>query len=360
VSVPAAQRLVVVADIHMAAGPREAFFDDARLAALIHTLAGEAASAPPPHLVVLGDLFDFSLVELAGVGGRRLDTSAAAAREKLARIASEHALVFGALRALVAAGARIDLVPGNHDLELLMPPVWHDFRSLVAHGREERPVLRPWIFHMPGVLCAEHGHQHHDVNRVPDLLRLRERGAVPVPAGTALADWTVGRRAGDGAARVTTRLVGRLGAWLSYRQRARTDAAYGEAVAAEATEVGLPADALAAIHALDPDGAPRALARTVRRVASERLSRGPHTPYMEDAALAVHRVLAARGASVPFYLTGHTHVSADVPLADGARYLNPGTWSNMRPAGAGSGYHYVEVIVTDSAPRARLRAWEDG
>ena len=354
------QRLVVVADMHMAAGSHEAFFDDGRLAALVHTLAREAQVAPPPHLVVLGDLFDFSLVELAGGGGRRLDTSAAAVREKLARIASEHALVFGALRALVAAGARIDVVPGNHDLELLLPPVWRDFRSLVAPGREERLVLRPWIFHVPGVVYAEHGHQHHDVNRVPDLLRLRERGPAPVPAGTALTDWVVGRRAGDSAARGTARLVRRLGGWLSYRQRARADAAYGEAVEAEAAEVGLPADAVSAIHALDPDGAPRALARTARRVASGRLSRGPHTPYMQDAALSVHRVLAAWGASVPFYLTGHTHVSVDVPLDDGARYLNPGTWSTMRPAGADSGHHYVEIVVTDAGPRARLSAWQGG
>jgi UDP-2,3-diacylglucosamine hydrolase len=83
---PAAQPVLYIAgDVHLSGGPSAftAFLD-------------QLAACAPARLVLLGDLFDYWLETDAGV--------------------ASHAAVLGRLRALRAAGWRLDLVRGNREL----------------------------------------------------------------------------------------------------------------------------------------------------------------------------------------------------------------------------------------------------
>jgi UDP-2,3-diacylglucosamine pyrophosphatase LpxH len=369
--------VVLVSDLHMAAGAIDPFAADAAFAAFLDDLrARHEAGGRPLRLVLLGDLLDFTLVE---VDGRRLDPSVAGAIARLQRIATAHGRVFAAFARLTAAGVPVHVVPGNHDLELLAPPVFARLRELIAPAGGD-VVLHPWIVHVPGVLYAEHGHQHHDINRVPGLLERYDPAGWRPPAGTLFGELLLelGDALGGGGdgvpgpaavVRALRRRPARLPTAIAYGARfgaallrccaamardARAPrAARHEAQArAQAAIVGLPAPALGALarsSATSPAGVARRLLRPGRG------------DYMVLAAGRVHATLTAAGGAVPLYVFGHTHVAEDRALASGAeapRYLNGGTWSQLAAAGSAR-CGYVEITREARAPVARLRAWDE-
>jgi UDP-2,3-diacylglucosamine pyrophosphatase LpxH len=370
--------VVLVSDLHMAAGASDPFAADAAFAALLDDLrARHEAAERPLRLVLLGDLLDFTLVE---VDGRRLDPSIAGAIARLDRIAAAHGLVFAAFARLTAAGVPVHVVPGNHDLELLAPPVFACLCELLAPAGGH-VVLHPWIVHVPGVLYAEHGHQHHDINRVPGLLERYDPAGWQPPAGTLFGELLLDLSsalgcAGDGVpgpaavaralrrrpARLPTAIVVgarfaaallRTAAAMSRAARVQRAARHAARARAHAETVGLPAPTLAALATLS--------ATSPARVARRLLRPGRAADYMALAAGRVHATLSSAGAAVPHYVFGHTHVAADRALASGVeapRYLNGGTWSQLAAAGSAR-YGYVDVTREAGAVVARLRAWEE-
>ncbi len=171
---------ILVSDLHLSAGydPRtgtyhrnEDFFYDAAFARFLHDLCSRGARERRTwRLVILGDLFDFLQVDTvrprtAGRGAVTEDTVTVA---KLEQIAAGHAEFFEALGRFVAAGHGLDIVPGNHDIELVRPAVQERFRELITEyggeadtSKAAGPVrFHPWILYLPGVLYAEHGHQY--------------------------------------------------------------------------------------------------------------------------------------------------------------------------------------------------------
>lgn len=148
----------------------------------------------PWRLVFNGDLIDFLAIAigpdhpdfafLSGrpsseehkYGLRRTAKSAVAVVDAVAR---RHVEVFRALARFLARGNRVDLVCGNHDVELTWPAVQAAFRSGVARawsslpeaGRPGAPAgdelargvdFHPWFFYEPGALWIEHGHQYDE------------------------------------------------------------------------------------------------------------------------------------------------------------------------------------------------------
>ena len=308
------QELTFLSDLHMAAGgPAEPFNDDAALAALIDDLAAAVRpGGPARRLVLLGDFVD---LVIAGASGR----GPAAAAAGLERIAAAHPQVFAALARAARGGLAIDVLPGNHDAELALPPVARALGALVPGAR-----VRPWLLHVPGLVLAEHGQQHHAINRFPALPALAtgaQRNVTPLPSAAVYDALTARRPAGGAAARHLVALAAaapRLAAGLVRargRGRVNTDAE------------GLPAAALVAL-----DDAAVASVRADGRRRARAAARRPGTPsfaaMLPGAAARSHAVLARFGATVPFYVFGHTHVAADVPLASvpHARYLNCGAW----------------------------------
>jgi UDP-2,3-diacylglucosamine pyrophosphatase LpxH len=340
VSPGAATRILALADLHMAAGRHDAFREDDQL---VRFLEGPART-PGVRLLLLGDVFDFSLVELPGRRGRRLDTTVDGALDKLAVIAAEHPAPLAALAGVVAAGTRVDVVVGNHDLELMLPPVADRLCELLGGD----VAVHPWLVHEPGLVYAEHGQQYHEINRVFDLLRLDQSAAAPVPAGSVAGEWVLEGRAGGLPLGATARLAFGLARWGLTSRRGRR---YDELVEEHAAAAALPPRALAAIDGLGPRGPLGATVHLARRMST----RAP-VPYMEAALGGVHEILESHAVAVPYYLAGHTHQVVDRPLAPdpGApRYLSPGTWSTMRPPGA-EGLHYVELDPS----RARVVRWD--
>ncbi len=357
---PAAEsRIALLSDLHLACGEHDPFAEDDRLAEAIGQLLSGAPDTPL-RLVLLGDTFDFPAVSLPG---RRTSpaTPPSDAVRKLDRIIAAHPLVFAALRDLLAAGHRIDLVAGNHDMELSMPAVQVRLRQALPGAVE----VHPWMLYLPGVLYAEHGQQHHDVNRFPGLAVEHPEPDRPllVPPGSYLDTLVhLRRRAPSASTPALAVLAARMGigllSGLVRLARAERHRSERELLLDSTTLAGLPSGAVVAIDRLAA-ATPASITRRAAVVAARRFRHpsGAVVPYMQAAAQAVHRVLEAEGAAVPFYLFGHTHVAADVPLSDGvtARYLNPGTWSAMTRRVPG-GDRRFGVVVVEQSPGAGLQA----
>ena len=140
------------------------------------------------RLVINGDMVDFlNICLLPGAEhddvtpdehayglGRRPRVACA----KMDAVIDRHPGVFAAFARFVAAGNRIDIVAGNHDVELHWKPVqlamlegirrsWEN--SQIARGRAtnsdfiaERIAFHPWFFYEPGVVWVEHGHLYDE------------------------------------------------------------------------------------------------------------------------------------------------------------------------------------------------------
>lgn len=134
----------------------------------------------PWRLVVAGDLFDFMAVRVGPAPGRtagaderrygpRRSVGLGAAR--MAQIGHAHREVLAAMMRFVAAGHEIDLLVGNHDIELLEDSTIAELRAQLvaaAGGGEqavaalERVRVQPWFLHLPGVAWIEHGHVYDE------------------------------------------------------------------------------------------------------------------------------------------------------------------------------------------------------
>jgi hypothetical protein len=360
------ETIAVVADLHLAGGGDDPFTEDGRFAATVDGLLS-AASGRRLRLVLLGDTVDFPAV---GLEGRRVTpaTHPGDAVDKLRRVLAAHPAVLDALRRVVRAGHRIDAVAGNHDMELMLPGVQSCLRDAVGGGPDDVAV-HPWMLYVPGVVYAEHGQQHHDVNRFPEL----GAGCPPVdrrlrvPAGSyidALAH--LRRRQPDASAPALLAQAARMGLGLAgglvRLSRGERHREHRERRLATALPAALPPAAVLGIDRVAA-ATPSSIARRAAAMATARLrvpGAGTPVPYMQAAAQAVHHVLDAEGCAVPFYVFGHTHVAVDVPLVETptARYLNPGTWSSMTRRVPGGDRRFGVVVIErepGEPPRAELR-----
>jgi UDP-2,3-diacylglucosamine pyrophosphatase LpxH len=359
---------VVVSDLHLGSGGSpgtagEHFFHDGAFAAFVDHLL---VTGPPPVLVALGDLFDLSGISPgplpAGPGLEERRTV-----RRLERVADGHPAVFSALRRLLAAGGRLEVVAGNHDQEITRPAarVWLE-RTLGGNGGVR---VHPWVLYRPGLLYAEHGSQYHDINALVAVARpLAPDDQAERPLAAALGAGP-GRRRPLGALRRAA-AVAAGGVRLSTPGVARERAAYRAGVLpALAAAVGLPEAVLGALDRLSETTAPaiarRLLARLVLWAAGRALRRqGPvmrpsdRSAYLRRVVPHVDAILAEAGCGVPFYVFGHTHFAEEGQLPHGHRYLNAGTWSEPRPASLGPAGTLTFVEITADPPVARLRRWD--
>jgi metallophosphoesterase superfamily enzyme len=188
--------LLVLSDVHLGSdivdggsrrGPaRSASVDDDLRALLDHYReARPDGDGDLWHLVINGDFIDFIGISIGTAGAslstepsmeeraHGLGTSEDHACVKLARVAERHHAVFASLAAFVAAGHRLTIVPGNHDMEFHWDRVKEELRALLLRAaavRPEEPVdsaeflgriqFSPWFFWVEGVAYIEHGHQY--------------------------------------------------------------------------------------------------------------------------------------------------------------------------------------------------------
>jgi UDP-2,3-diacylglucosamine pyrophosphatase LpxH len=143
----------------------------------------------PWHLIINGDMVDFLSVclipERHEEGGDGEDlvwglgSRPQAARQKMLRVFERHPGVFAALARFVAAGHRLSIVAGNHDVEFHWPLVQHTFKEGIAACFAALPsATRPgaataadiqsriefhnWFYFQENLVWVEHGHQYDD------------------------------------------------------------------------------------------------------------------------------------------------------------------------------------------------------
>jgi UDP-2,3-diacylglucosamine pyrophosphatase LpxH len=131
----------------------------------------------PWRLVIAGDLFDFMSVVIPGgpalpamnADERRhgVGRGTAAGVLRMAAILALHEPLLDSLVKFAAAGHQVDIIVGNHDVELLEPEVvavLHD--HLRKAGAEDKVLARirvvPWFVYVKGVAWIEHGHVYDE------------------------------------------------------------------------------------------------------------------------------------------------------------------------------------------------------
>jgi len=131
----------------------------------------------PWRLVIAGDLFDFMSVVIPGTKERPaksaderrfgLGRGVQPGVERMRLICEAHRPLLADLGRFAAAGHTVEIIVGNHDVELLSPDVVRElYRQLAAAGTDERTLARitvvPWFIYIPGVCWIEHGHVYDE------------------------------------------------------------------------------------------------------------------------------------------------------------------------------------------------------
>jgi UDP-2,3-diacylglucosamine pyrophosphatase LpxH len=317
------QRVVAVSDLHLGAAGRGADAFTSFLSNLPRT----------PHesrLLLLGDMFE--LLSPAG------PATEARARIRLDQLAARYPDLFTAMRGCLRRGWSLDVVPGNHDMAIALPSVHRHLAALVAQGNPLR--VHPWLYYLPGMVYAEHGHQHHDLNRFPTVLdpfdpRHPDRLFVP-----PLGRWHGRPTPAVLMAAARSRSLETAAGQDPYRGTLRT----------YAKSLGLPPYLVLALHDTSSFRVSGTAERLARRGATSLVRRVHDSTdgYLVEAAKRVHAALVAAGFAVPVYLFGHTHRARVVPLDPNARYINTGTWAD------GLHFPYAELVP---GAEPTLRYW---
>jgi UDP-2,3-diacylglucosamine pyrophosphatase LpxH len=139
--------------------------------------AARRVDGRPWRLVIAGDLFDFMSVVIAGTREQPAKTSderrfglgrgTGAGVTRMRIIGEAHRELLADLARFAAAGHRVDIIVGNHDVELLELEVAAELmRQFAAAGANERALARiqvvPWFIYEPGVAWIEHGHVYDE------------------------------------------------------------------------------------------------------------------------------------------------------------------------------------------------------
>jgi UDP-2,3-diacylglucosamine pyrophosphatase LpxH len=167
--------VVVVSDVHLgedllpgASGraARDVAIAETALADFARHLTRARMDGRPWRLVVNGDMLDLMVVPDRR-GRLPAARSASLAKERVDLVIERHLGVFEALARFVAGGNRLDILAGNHDLELVWPEVAAHLAHRIAllapatgRGVADRIAVRPWFVYEPGLCWIEHGQQY--------------------------------------------------------------------------------------------------------------------------------------------------------------------------------------------------------
>jgi UDP-2,3-diacylglucosamine pyrophosphatase LpxH len=341
-----AARWWLLSDVHLGKS-----YDDTRCPgrAMSDFLRREVLAAPgPQHVAFVGDTF-----ELVGFAE---DES----RARLEAILARHPDAFCALEACAARGVQLHFVCGNHDVELARPAVAARLSALLSPVEPARVRVYPWFLHVPRVLVAEHGHQHHALHRIPEVLRAADSGTdgLDLPP---LAAWNA-----DPSRSRLSRAAAVIRACLASERaerRVRT-LAYEQLLQAESLRLALEWVAVRDLARLSRfrtlSALPVAATRMVLSAAGRRAA-GERTPA---AAGRFAKTLEEHGAGVAWYVSGHTHRALESALeVCPTRYVNTGTWSSdVRGHGPdqsdrGTFPYAVIDVARDGTTSGGLRYW---
>jgi len=353
--------LLIVSDLHLGVSVGDR---GVALASFVR----DATDAGIQRLVLLGDSLDLP-THVSGLGGDATDRWVTAAADAVERIADAQPQAFDAIAQFIARGGRLELIAGNHDVALHLRVVRTALVDRLG-GRRAAVGWHPWALHLPGLLWAEHGSQHHDLHAIPEWLSPpATRSTWGLPPGRAIEALSIAardRRPSRALLEAAAALAADAFASAAARPAlARTRRAYrARELPACASALELPLSSLVAVDRLSETDLWAIAARLMRR----RLERDSELPasFLGPAAQRVHAILAAVGREVRIYAFGHTHaptVMALSPAASGAWFANAGSWAGLRPAaldariGVGR-YPFLRISVADRPdPIIELELW---
>ena len=357
----------IVSDLHLDANPDTAAM--ARSDAFARFLSQLAAyqlnhEAIPNQLVILGDFMDLP------------NTTIDEARTAIEEIATAHEKIWIALKIVVSTGLDLVVVPGNHDIELTIVDVFSVFSRYVDVGPDESGSVKlsPWIYYIPGLMYAEHGNQHHDINWFSNVLTPTYMDDHERIHRTAALWWSRLRSPGvndqSGPRSQLTRLAAltnslrRRPSWAMPHDRyiATVAVPYGDSI-----EIG--AEAVRALDATTRRGSLSIFLRLALKPVQRFWARFGHGDdpsasvgrerYLRDAVPDVVAITRSHGIGVPFYVFGHTHVASRSSVDGEAVYLNAGTWSGQLPPDRASQPELWLTFLKITDTSADLMRWDD-
>jgi UDP-2,3-diacylglucosamine pyrophosphatase LpxH len=357
----------IVSDLHLDANPDTAAM--ARSDAFARFLSQLAAyqldhEATPNQLVILGDFMDLP------------NTTIDEARTAIEGIAIAHGKVLTALNVVLSTGLDLIVVPGNHDIELTIEDVFSVLsRCLNVNTDGNGSVkLSPWIYYIPGLMYAEHGNQHHDINWFSNVLTPTYMDDHERIQRTAARWWSHLRSPDDNdPSGPRSQLTGLAALTNSLRRRPSWAMPYDRYIATVAVPYGasieIGAEAVRALDATTRRGSLSIFLRLARKPVQRFWARFRHSGdpsasvgrerYLRDAVPDVVAITRSHGIGVPFYVFGHTHVASSSPVDGEAVYLNAGTWSGQLPTDRASQPElwFTFLKITDTS--ADLMRWDD-
>jgi len=340
----------VLSDVHLGQGGSADLFgeDDA----LVAMLEQHAADPSVRRIVLLGDTVE--LVDEQPSRRRGSDGSDAAV-ERMSAVWRAHPDVLQGLRATLRAGKFVTVVRGNHDAELARPAVQAALAQTLGAPDSHLEVVVPWLWHVPGLLLAEHGHQHHDINAFDHILTPFTDAAhdhVQEPFGATLGRLHHGGRSPALLAATATVAAGQEALRMVSPHRTRSRMLYRrDVLPSYALDIALPpatVDAIDRLTEVQPH-------RVVRRLVRQLLPPESHGGYLPQAAGQVAHLLQDHAPR--FLVFGHTHAADARPLTEGTTYLNTGTWCSRGPRPGDSSLAdvtstWVEIDLVDEPGHA--------
>jgi len=175
--------------------PLEDFHFDDRFAELLDYYGGMTRRGKRIELVLNGDVFD--LLKVPGGPPEEPYTDEITehvAQEKVRLALDGHPVLAHALTDLLECeGTQITYIPGNHDIEMLLPAAQRVFRERVAPGSLATRVVfidRSDTYHLPEGIQIRHGHQLESVHSFDyrHLMSARREGPpiVALPWGSLM------------------------------------------------------------------------------------------------------------------------------------------------------------------------------
>lgn len=366
------------------------------------------------HLLLLGDIFDFLRVSSPSLPQHQysLDTSIATALQKIEQIAAGHVVFFEALGRLLNAGFSLEIMPGNHDIEITQIAVQEKVKALIeryGHCSQEaasRINFYPWIYYLPGVFYAEHGQQHHWINSFPNLAMLisQERtNRIRLPVGSHFEIYLQALLKATGmpapsqspvlrslllnvlkhpvlwvrTAGAQLRFLGALlGSVLNRSnpwEKARQKAAQEHILPVLSSQCGLSGQTLNGLVKLWRSSDFSQWLYLLRKLIGKRTAAKAATNYLYQSATTIHELLMSKNEQVPYYIFGHTHQPAILPLKGGtpvSYYVNGGSWigeyaptprPSLKQAPDRRLFRYIYLTTGPGAGlvEARLLVWND-
>jgi len=207
-------KLVIVSDLHMSEGwdengylqRNEDFFFDQNFKRFLEYLLKKGEEEKFSHrLVINGDFVDFLQFTTPPKEGEKIGetltkrekhlgmgTSEVKTLWKLDKLIYGHHVLFTAIADFLEKGNELIIIPGNHDIEWIIPAIQESFKKQLSglltpqKDLQERIKFLPWFYYDPLLsVFVEHGSQYDDINSFDYLLcPYRKDGTIDLPAGS--------------------------------------------------------------------------------------------------------------------------------------------------------------------------------